>query len=178
MIESFNEPVRGLIFRNNVFITSAESYAPAVRVHRKNGQSPISDLVFVNNTCVGLNAAKHFVNFESCSNVSILNNIFYYSGNSGRGVETYWRLDNTVGIEMGYNIFFIKNNHYPDSALPPNDIWRKDPKFVNINDRDFRLQKDSPAIDTGKVLDIVPSDFNGNSRKKKAFMDIGAFAYD
>ena len=51
-----------------------------------------------------------------------------------------------------------------------------DPKFLNVDAKDFRLQSDSPAIDTGVNVGIS-WDINGYMRPQGGGYDIGAYEY-
>lgn len=101
---------------------------------------------------------------SSSQNVNILNNIMY--GRAGK------RLNQTYGnsnVVYNYNVYFNGNTE----ASGGNDIW-SDPKFIHAASGNFRVQIDSPAIDTG-VKSLSPAnDFYGNPRPRGASPDRGA----
>ena len=52
-----------------------------------------------------------------------------------------------------------------------------DPLFESVDDLDFRLQQDSPAIDAGTTISGETEDFVGTSVPQGSGTDIGAFEY-
>ncbi|MFW6104036.1 MAG: choice-of-anchor Q domain-containing protein [Bacteroidota bacterium] len=60
-----------------------------------------------------------------------------------------------------------------------NVIENKEPKFLSLNDYDFRLDTLSPAIDTGDVQTgkTYPKDILNNSRDADEAPDLGAYEY-
>ena len=50
-----------------------------------------------------------------------------------------------------------------------------DPLFVDPGNGDYRLMKDSPAIDAGTPVDAPATDLDGNPRD--ALPDMGAYEY-
>jgi len=86
------------------------------------------------------------------NNAIIQNNISYYNGSSGIR-------DNGTGTTLSHN------------------LTDQDPRFLNADGKDFHLQPDSPAIDTGTTISEVTHDFEGNSRPQGAGYDIGAYEY-
>ena len=59
--------------------------------------------------------------------------------------------------------------------LDSNGHSEGDPLFVDAAAGNFRLNEDSPAIDSGSALDKVKKDFDGNRRQQGSAVDIGAF---
>ena len=49
------------------------------------------------------------------------------------------------------------------------------PQFIDLRGHDFRLQPNSPLINGGLFLSIVPNDFDGMPRPQGRPYDIGAF---
>jgi chitodextrinase len=143
------DTLSGITLRNNIFIGSrAAGILLGVNVN---------NFTIVNNTLVdtentGLSIANN------CHHTVVLNNIFY---NNGGGAQIY-RESSKPGSMFDYNL------HYPDWSYPPkqpeyniNSIIGEDPEFVNLenplgddgipftNDDGLRLQKGSPATETG-----------------------------
>jgi len=68
-----------------------------------------------------------------------------------------------------------------DGTAPPTatvvKVSNQDPLFVNPNDGNFRLNQNSPAIDSGFFLAGGMLDLDGNPRVAGATVDMGAYEY-
>ena len=53
----------------------------------------------------------------------------------------------------------------------------KDPKFVNAAGDDFKLQSDSPAINSANASYVPSDDYDGVSRPQDSLYDIGAYEF-
>jgi len=74
-------------------------------------------------------------------------------------------------IRIENNLTFGKQSN---ELLGANNIWNKDPKFVN---NDFALTVNSPAIDKGSEKDAPEKDFKDSPRPAGQGWDIGAYEY-
>jgi len=74
----------------------------------------------------------------------------------------------------------IENNltfgEQSNKSLGSNNIWDKDPKFVNANN--FHLTSSSPAIDKGSEKNAPEKDFEDNLRPIGNGWDIGAYEFE
>ncbi|MCA9385703.1 right-handed parallel beta-helix repeat-containing protein [Candidatus Dojkabacteria bacterium] len=102
---------------------------------------------------------------QGSSDCTIINNIAVNNNNGGIFIAS---TDNVT--QLAYNDSFANNQGNWNSNLginwPPGTNISQDPFFVNVNDKNFRLQNNSPAIDTGHPL---IEDFDGTRS------DMGAF---
>jgi hypothetical protein len=166
------------IIRGNIFI------GPTQGGHNHpfliGAQNAGSVLQFYNN--VGVN--------RGAGNSMFLND----SGNPGTGQmviynNTFYRGRTTVeGVSNGIvknNIFAPGTNGFlndgPSDANVSNNLGYEgltgDPKFVDPDNFDFRLQIGSAAIDKGVAINSVTTDRDGNSRPAGSSYDLGAYEY-
>lgn len=139
------------------------------------------------------------------SNVSIYNNLIYNNGSSPKsGPSPGIRVEGaqTTGTKIWHNTIYnnngygISTNQSVDTEIQNNIVFGNkrnpqiidygigtilnhnlttDPKFINPDTFDFRLQMRSPAIDEGTVLRQVTTDFREIRRPLGAAPDIGAY---
>jgi parallel beta-helix repeat protein len=107
-------------------------------------------------------------------NNKVLNNTFYGNSHGGLNADS----PSATNITVKNNIFY--NNrpyHFKGLGLVMSHNLTTDPKFVNADGADFRLQPSSPAINAGTPLPEVPCDIKGNRRPAGSAYDIGAYEY-
>lgn len=71
----------------------------------------------------------------------------------------------------GTNNLFYENN--TDTVKLDNPITGQDPLFVNVDEHDYHIQMESPAVDAGAVVSLT-DDFDGDKRPSGKGYDIGA----
>ena len=81
-----------------------------------------------------------------------------------------------TGTQIGYNAVYSTSGK-PGGSPYPNDVWQKDPQFIDVTNNDFHLRSISPLIDAGINLTKVMNDCDGVSRPKGPRFDIGAFEF-
>jgi parallel beta-helix repeat protein len=139
----------------------------------KTGQHPEKDIYFINNTVYGnVNSngwcgGMYFENADAADVVS-RNNILSRNGSAqilivSNKRPTEWTLDNNLLDGPG-----------PDLGQK-NVIG--DPLFVDPAAGNFHLQKRSPAIAQGSLVDAPPKDKDGWPRPVGAAPDIGAYQH-
>ena len=95
------------------------------------------------------------------------NNIFY--------IPHLERVSSNPDFVHEHNLYYLGNKTDIGTKLGPGDIIG-DPRFVDLNKKDFHLQPDSPAIDAGIDLQHQ-TDFDGNTVPNGSSPDIGPFEY-
>ena len=148
-----------------------------------------SDFLFTNN--VFAHGGAWGLCVEDVPRVVVLNNTFYdiaYHGAGFRGVSTGNVVENNIFAQISssywaeedsevagdYNLIFDANE--PD-APGPNDLLDTDPRFVDPEHNDFRLEAESPAVDSGNAREEVDHDLTGLARPQGQGWDIGAYEY-
>jgi hypothetical protein len=153
-------------------MTKGTGYAPAILAGDTN---TVSNVNIVNNTMVALSGPSEFAIwiFKNLKGAVIKNNAIYDHGNS---VQPYIKIDSGAsGLDIGFNSISKSDGKPPAGSPFPNDLWMVDPRFSNLAGLDFHLLPNSPLIDAGAMLSIVPNDFDGISRPVGSGLDIGAF---
>ncbi|HYD03417.1 MAG TPA: LamG-like jellyroll fold domain-containing protein [Alphaproteobacteria bacterium] len=118
----------------------------------------------------------------------IINNIFINPGTEGiffystNPLQSYFQ-NNIVVTNRTSGFRFIAYNHQPSARLTvSNNINTTDitsVRFVNPSAKDYHLQSNSPAIDTGinGATYGVTVDYDGVSRPRNSGYDIGAYEF-
>jgi pectate lyase len=115
--------------------------------------------------------------FLPCGQNSFVNNIIYYGNTLSRHVNIGPNTEPT-SFTFEHNLWYNTDNpsnSKPD--LPVQEVMQtegKDPLFFDIDQQDFTLTSQSPAVDAGKITGFQ-FDFSGNSVPQGASPDIGAF---
>ncbi|WP_340152828.1 choice-of-anchor Q domain-containing protein [uncultured Marivirga sp.] len=100
--------------------------------------------------------------------VQLLNNIIY--GRITDEIQFFEQQEGNLNFSFSHNLF-----RSSISVLSENNSVRNQvPEFVEVNDTDFRLQENSPAID-GALPTNIATDIQGESRG--ATPDIGAYEF-
>lgn len=188
-IHAFPGPISNAVIRNNVVHHNnsfAHGSVPGITIFQdrdyKSGTALINGVAVYNNVvyancvekpsgmCGGIQVANE------ARNVKILNNTVY--GNKGYGIlvaaGSNGPAENTIvqnNIAFGNATEQIIDNGV-DSIISNN--LTVDPKFLNVDAFNFRLQAHSPAIDAGLDLDMVKVDIMNVPRPLGAY-DIGAY---
>ncbi len=141
------------------------------------------------------NAPKHPVR-----NVEIINNTLYGNGTKNKwgggisvenpDVEDLIIRNNIcsqnvifqIQIEVSVANLFVDHNLIDgyrgyDDETKGDDVVEGNPKFVNVETKNFHIKSDSPAVDTGSPDNAPLTDFEGNHRPYGKAYDIGAYEY-
>jgi hypothetical protein len=100
--------------------------------------------------------------------VELLNSIIY--GRIADEIQFFEQAEDGVDLLFSHNLVRSSINVLSEN----NSIRNQDPSFVEVNNDDFRLQENSPAIDAASQTTII-TDILGQSRSNQA--DIGAFEF-
>jgi hypothetical protein len=140
---------------------------PGVRVR------PVEGITFINNTVYnngfGTWGGGFFNGNPDVKNIVVRSNIF--SQNSVSQIVN----ESTASLTVDHNL--IDGSQEYDYAITGTDYVEGDPRFLNAPGADFRLQTDSPAIDTGSSVHAPDRDFERNLRPQDGDGD-GTSAYD
>ncbi|WP_296622334.1 choice-of-anchor Q domain-containing protein [Marivirga sp.] len=100
--------------------------------------------------------------------VQLVNNIIY--GRITDEIQFFEQQEGNLSFSFSHNLF----RSSIEILSQNNSIRNQNPSFVEVNDADFRLGEDSPAI--GAALETeINTDISGNNRGTSP--DIGAFEY-
>jgi hypothetical protein len=110
---------------------------------------------------------------DGASGTAIFNNTLY--GNTGAGIEIR---GGQTATSVRNNVSYSNATDYVDtgnSTTQGNNLFSTNPLFVNPSAGDFKLQKDSPAINRGATIALVKTDKDGTARPQGGAYDIGAY---
>lgn len=151
-----------IVFRNNIF-KDAAAWGMCI--------SQLKDVKVYNNLFI--NMYQHGVGYsgtdEKPATGEVRNNIFYNARNCYFGIDT---------AKYGSNNILFRSDPYQKYSQDsfPNDFVNVDPLFTDIDNDDYSLHPNSPAVDNGTSLDFS-SDFAVNRRPVGKGWDIGPFEF-
>lgn len=148
----------------------------------------ISNSTIAYNSCIGAGGGGLQTAFgakPTFVNTIIYGNYWEEQGSSELGSQIFvWGSDcdprfyNGIiqgGLDLIYNAFNIDKNHFLNIA-------DTDPLFLDTDNNNFMLSKDSPAIDAGNSTDypmlLPPTDLAGNQRIFNNVIDLGCYEYN
>ncbi len=180
MVFQVGQAVTAYVYDNVIRKTDSANSGGGIWIFNDQGRSSDGqELNFYHNTIYTAGGRGVVIDSDKPNVVTFKNNIIYNEG-SGDG-------QSCLSISTSGSTVHNHNNYYMPvgGALYANeganylfkdDIagWEPtavvdDPLFVNLNNNDFHLQSNSPAIDAGVVLLGINDNFQGNNP------DIGAF---
>jgi parallel beta-helix repeat protein len=174
--------VHDLTFKNNLCLMNT-GYCPAFKFHDQDAAQRVSNIIVVNNTCIG-NKTEMLIEINGCKNVDVKNNIFYYSSGVDIVDNSYWKVDSSSNVTIENNLWYVDGVGFPYQNHPqwPGDIRGADPVFVkqtsNPETWDLHLQYSSPCIDAGTNLSgVVDEDMDDIFRPVGSGYDMGAYEY-
>lgn len=187
-----------LIYENLGFGVQQNGSASSIYYPEKHPGSEFAisgDWIVANNTfAYQHNAGGMVVWGSTCNNARIENNIFYENAASlstaTQGV--HFTSTKCTGVVIKNNLFYASGTggtkpfgsgategvHYTQS----DNLFTSNPNFVNApatipSSPNFSLTARSPAIDSGRSLDITKIAIDGTSRPQGRAYDIGAYEY-
>lgn len=174
-ISNVNQPVKDILFRNNIFIMHDPGYSPMTFYHM-DGKAEISNIAVVNNTFVHVNGVGTAgIWFNNISDSFAVNNLFIDYGDQS---SSYLLIDGSKNIQIHNNVVYKTDKIVPMGGMLSNDIWLPDPGLKDADHYDFHLDQKSAMVDAGFDASAwVTDDFDGIPRPQGAGFDIGAFEF-
>jgi hypothetical protein len=136
--------------------------AAGINIFESSNVDVFNNTTYNNNLTDGIDYGE--IGSGKCDNVRIINNIMVASNGNRINAGS-----NSINVVYDYNIYF---NGTP-TFKGENDIV-EDPKFVDSAKADFRLQSDSPAVDSGLASVAPDKDFYEVLRPQGSGIDRGA----
>ena len=176
---------------NTVFDSNrATSYGGAIYNYNTGSSSTIVNSIFDRNTSKIGGAIYNTSSSAVGTNLTFANNqaesgaAVYSNGNSNNKPTYYnsifWGNKGTSNTSPIANnsVGTIVRNSIVQGGYDGLEVTNEDPKFANLGLGDFRLQKDSPAVDAGiNEFVVAQTDLIGNARVVDGKVDIGAYEY-
>ncbi|MEM5016814.1 sugar-binding protein [Metabacillus indicus] len=158
------EPYKGkTLIENNI---AYENGGSGIHSYESTNVDIINNTAYHNNVTPELNWGQIFA--TSSANIRIYNNILV--AKEGREINANY---NNKNVEYDYNIYFGGNA----PKIPGQHDVISDPLFAEPSTYNFRLQVNSPAVDTG-LADVAPThDYYGVTRPEGAGVDRGAIEF-
>lgn len=130
------------------------------------GPMPIKNIKIINNTVFN-NSQGIAIGNKDASEIVIRNNIL--SNNRYSQIDLEGTAREQVSID--HNLFNGESVFFGDEPIVGSAL------FLDAVNGDFHLEKQSPAIDNGSIVDAPEIDFDGAERPFGNDIDIGAFEY-
>jgi hypothetical protein len=167
----------GIEIFNNVVYRSGTVHGSGIRIN-----SALAYVKAYNNTLYQSDTAKRqgAIYVEDTKQADIYNNIVYTQAR-----EAFFTIDAPADRVRVYNNLWFGERSWFRAPNPPrldSKPLNGDPLFVDANSQDFRLQRNSPAINAG-IPPAPQRDFSGAlrpnpiSRSSKGEPDLGAFEF-
>lgn len=115
------------------------------------------------------------------SHIQVYNNIAYTKDRNKKTFIDDYSQGNKWDYNLSYNGDYIINGGHSDVVLGKHNLINIDPQFISPSispeTADFRLKPNSPAIDSGNVINGAKIDFNHQKRPINLKSDIGAYEF-
>ncbi|MEM6964048.1 MAG: T9SS type A sorting domain-containing protein [Bacteroidota bacterium] len=165
-----NAHITNVLFSSNVN-TETNGAGGAISIYSfdslENTISLLNNTIVNNFGSLGAGIVHSKIGDEGASILRVQNNIFHNpNGNNyeiGEGAPSVISEGGNISADASMNGFLLSNN----------DFVETDPKFIDFDDEDYRLQKNSPGVDNGIAVNAPEKDLLGMGRVGN--IDIGAF---
>jgi hypothetical protein len=113
-------------------------------------------------------------NRNTSDDVTVVNNIL--SLNRGQGIRTFWRrTPGTGNIALNNLIWDNQENDVSREGMQQQGNVRALPRFVDVRNGNYRLQRRSGAVGQALLRYVAPIDADGRQRPVGLRPDLGAF---
>jgi parallel beta-helix repeat protein len=171
---STGEPYLGSTYIANNIVY--ENSARGIHVFSSDNVSIVNNTTYGNSSEPATSEGE--ITTICASKVNVYNNIMYARpdrpANTRIGTNqcTVGGADDKASQIYDYNLVFSGTGL---DTTKFNNIIGRDPQFINLAARNFRLQLTSPAINAGSSAFYARQDFSGTTRPLGGGVDIGAF---
>ena len=148
------------LVQNNIVYLNGGS---GIHSYSSQNVTILNNTAYKNSQSIELDNGEIFAG--SSNNIKIFNNIMF-TENENVTNSNYMNTNSTYGNNLHFNGTTIELNN--------NTCVNANPIFVDEANKNFKLQINSPAINSGNSTNFSTLDFEGNSRQNP---DIGAFEY-
>lgn len=177
-----------ITFRNTVFANNGSHGAQVATTKAPDSFSRdhrFINCVFRENGSLGLDL------WAKSTGAHVINNTFYRNRYGGfRALAPVVAFTNNLFYETKlpiygttvalpnatHNLFHSDGGGKPRQVKAELQLWG-DPKFVDVSKNDFRLTKDSPALNAGRREQQASPDIDQTKRPQGSAYEIGAFEY-
>jgi parallel beta-helix repeat protein len=104
----------------------------------------------------------------------VYNNTVYNTTTGGVVIDTGVTnsvVTNNIAYQSGTGDYL----NYGTGTTASNNLFDRDPEFVNSSAGNFRLQATSPGINSGATIAMITTDLSGTARPQNGAFDIGAY---
>lgn len=177
------------IIRNNLLYNN---HASGIALFKGCGAEGPRGMQVLNNTVIMAADARYNLRITDATGPITVRNNLFYSFNNARGIISWDTDQDAACTDSDYNLFggslFVSPNQQSDRVSLADWIKAGHEKhsvgfsdadlkrlIVNADENDFRLAKNSPAIDRGVALHDVGKDIRQVKRPQGKAPDIGAY---
>ncbi|MEH2249522.1 right-handed parallel beta-helix repeat-containing protein [Nostoc sp.] len=160
---SRNNGYRGrTLIANNITYKNGGS---GIHTYESDHVDIVHNTAYLNNQTAVINYGQIMSNHSG--DIKVINNILYSAPNRPISLN-----NKSTNVTFNYNLY--NNNGSRVIAVGPNDIMA-DPLFINASNGDFRLKRNSQAINSGFRWNNLTTDFLGNPRVYGSASDRGGY---
>jgi predicted outer membrane repeat protein len=167
-------------FHNNIFANNSTIQAGGAVFSR---QETLSTFEYFNNTfyansCGGTFAGGAISGANIFNNgLQVYKNNIFWENSNGNGTQDVhsgiWVQGPNSGHDFTHNLVQLNSLFAANTGV----IVNQDPRFVDVNSNNFKLDCDSPAIDTGTAASTATTDIEGLTRPQGIAHDLGAYEF-
>lgn len=167
-------------FHNNIFANNHTTQSGGAVF---STQETLSTFEYFNNTFYANSCGATFSG-GAVSGANIFNNALhvyknniFWENSNGNGTQDVdsgiWVQGANAGHDFTHNLVQQNSRFASNTGV----IVNQDPSFIDVNTDNFKLDCDSPAIDSGTADSAPATDIEGLPRPQGALFDMGAYEY-